>query len=286
MRPDALQQALGGGDSSWFERPTRRSRTDRVDQFRDPDQGCRTADVVGQSGQAELTPNILDPAHQKPAVAHPVLDRAEGVLGGLPAVVQHSRPAGEALCHAVQHRLIRVPSNAPVAVTRALHLQSAAPASPAIGVVHQRRVALPADVQGLQSALAYTEIEVAHPPPIRRADGAEDPFFRPFFCGRYVRDLVDNEHGCARSMAVFFRSRFGLFGCCRSSERCVYSRVRVRTKLRPIDRTAMPLVTCPLHGPCSEVRKLISLPEGDRKDQDHLCIQLRFFKMQRQLDSR
>ena len=31
--------------------------------------------------------------------------------------------------------------------------------------------------------LAHTEIEVAHPPPIRRADGAEDPFFRPFFCG-------------------------------------------------------------------------------------------------------
>ena len=74
MRPDALQQALGGAIPAGLNAP-------RGDHFRDPDQGCRTADVVGQSGQAELTPSVLEPAHQKPAVAHPVLDRAEGVLG-------------------------------------------------------------------------------------------------------------------------------------------------------------------------------------------------------------
>ena len=118
------------------------------------------ADVAGQSGQAELTPNVLEPAHQKPTVAHPVLDRAEGVLDGLPAAVQHSGPAGEARCPAVQHRLIHVPSNAPVAVTRALHLQSAAPASPAIGVVYQPRVTHPADVQGLQLLPVRTGVSV------------------------------------------------------------------------------------------------------------------------------
>ncbi len=44
--------------------------------------------------------------------------------------------------------------------TRALHLQSAAPASPAIGVVHQRRVAHPADVQGLQLLPVRTGVSV------------------------------------------------------------------------------------------------------------------------------
>ena len=111
MRPDALKQALGGAIPAGLNAPRGDHGRTRGDQFRDPDQGCRTADVVGQSGQAELTPNVLEPAHQKPAVAHPVLDRAEGVLSGLPAAVQHSGPVGEALCHAVQHRLIRVPSN-------------------------------------------------------------------------------------------------------------------------------------------------------------------------------
>ena len=60
------------------------------------------------------------------------------------ATVEQSGPACQAFRHAVQHRLIRVPSNTPVAVRRALRLQSAIPASPAISVVLQRRVAHPA----------------------------------------------------------------------------------------------------------------------------------------------
>ena len=130
----------------------------RGDQFRDP--GHRTADVVGQSGQAELSRTFSILRIRNPPWPIQCLIEPKGCSARLPAAVQHSGPVGEALCHAVEHRLIRVPSNAPGAVTRALHLQSAAPASPAIGVGHQRRVAHPADVQGLQLLPVRTGVSV------------------------------------------------------------------------------------------------------------------------------
>ena len=43
--------------------------------------------VVGQGGEAELPADIAEPARQERALAHPLLDRTEGMLDRLPATI-------------------------------------------------------------------------------------------------------------------------------------------------------------------------------------------------------
>ena len=55
-----------------------------------------------ERGQAELAANLLQPAHQKSALVHPLLDRAKRVFDRLAALVEDVGALRYAGLHSVQ----------------------------------------------------------------------------------------------------------------------------------------------------------------------------------------
>ena len=83
-------------------RITRSNRCDGNQSGNSYEVDCATH-VVGQGGEAELPADIAEPARQERALAHPLLDRTEGMLDRLPATIHHLGPGGETVRHAL-HR--------------------------------------------------------------------------------------------------------------------------------------------------------------------------------------
>ena len=72
--------------------------------------------VVGQGGEAELPADIVEPARQERALAHPLLDRTEGMLDRLPATIHHLGPGGETVRHALHRCFVLEARDAPIGV--------------------------------------------------------------------------------------------------------------------------------------------------------------------------
>src|SRR3984893_18631834 len=66
----------------------------------------RPPQIIDERGQAELGADIVEALHQKGALVHPLLDRAEGMLDHLAPPVENFRSRFQARRHAVEHRLV------------------------------------------------------------------------------------------------------------------------------------------------------------------------------------
>src|SRR5690349_9105710 len=82
------------------------SSSDGCDHGTNSDDVDRAPKVVGERGQAELRPHILEPLHQEGTLAHPLLDGAERVFDRLTAAVNDVWPVFQASSHPVQHGLV------------------------------------------------------------------------------------------------------------------------------------------------------------------------------------
>src|ERR1035437_6376118 len=82
------------------------SRPDSRHQGLDAEDVERSPQIVDERRQAELGPDVVESLHQKCALVHPLLDRAEGMFDGLAAPVEDFRPRPQAGGHAVEHRLV------------------------------------------------------------------------------------------------------------------------------------------------------------------------------------
>jgi hypothetical protein len=73
---------------------------------RDVSDGDGAPEIISERGQAELGAHVLQPAHQKCALVHPLLDRAKRMLDRLPADGKNAGPGCEPRRHALEHRLV------------------------------------------------------------------------------------------------------------------------------------------------------------------------------------
>src|SRR3954467_6649926 len=64
----------------------------RRHQFVKGDEVEHPPDIVGKCGQAELTPNLLQSAHQERALVHPLFDRAKWMLHRLTSLIENLGP--------------------------------------------------------------------------------------------------------------------------------------------------------------------------------------------------
>src|SRR5947209_15459955 len=65
-----------------------------------------TPEIVDERGEAELGANLLQSSHQKRALVHPLLDRAERVFDRLAALVEDVRALRYADLHSIQYGLV------------------------------------------------------------------------------------------------------------------------------------------------------------------------------------
>ena len=63
-------------------------------------------EIIGERGQAELGANLLQPAHQKRTLVHPLLDRAKRVFIRLAALFKNVWPLRYAGLHSIQYGLV------------------------------------------------------------------------------------------------------------------------------------------------------------------------------------
>src|SRR6516164_961359 len=117
---------------------------ERGDQLWQFDNIEDTPEIVGERGQAELAANLLRPPHQKCALVHPLLDRAERVFDGLAASVEEVGVLGYAGLHSVQYGLVLETRHAAELIAGALRADRAVSAGLAVAVIdllqpaHQR----------------------------------------------------------------------------------------------------------------------------------------------------
>jgi hypothetical protein len=71
-----------------------------------PENVERSAQVVGERGQAELSADIVEAAHQERTLIHPLFDAAEGALDDLAATVENLGPPFETFGHAIERVLV------------------------------------------------------------------------------------------------------------------------------------------------------------------------------------
>ena len=72
--------------------------------------------VVGQSGETELRTDVPESLRQEGAMAHPLIDRTEGMFDRFPATIHHLWPSREAVRHPVHRGFVLVAHNATVGV--------------------------------------------------------------------------------------------------------------------------------------------------------------------------
>ncbi len=89
-----------------MKREKTRLRSRYGDQALDTDQSDGPSDIIGERGHAEFAANVLEPAHQKRALAHSLLDGAERMLDAVSPVVQHLGPGCQPRRLAVENGLV------------------------------------------------------------------------------------------------------------------------------------------------------------------------------------
>src|SRR3954452_748430 len=72
-------------------------------QLVEPDEIEHPPEIVGERGQAEFGTNLLQSTHQKRALVHPLLDRAERVFDRLATSVENIRALRQSRLHPVQY---------------------------------------------------------------------------------------------------------------------------------------------------------------------------------------
>ena len=77
---------MGGGRAKKAKKWDQFALTEGSHQALHPQNIQHPPDVIGQGGQAELSPDLLEATHQKMAMIPPELQRAEGVLDQLLAL--------------------------------------------------------------------------------------------------------------------------------------------------------------------------------------------------------
>src|SRR6478752_7416875 len=84
-------EAIGRSHPSTRQKTARRvlSGRHRGHQFGEPDKIEHPAEIVGQGGQTELSPNLLQATHQKRALVHPLLDRAKRMLDRFATAIEN-----------------------------------------------------------------------------------------------------------------------------------------------------------------------------------------------------
>src|SRR6266481_1234678 len=108
---------------------------ERGDQLWEPHDVEDTPEIVGERGQAELAAHLLQPPHQKRALVHPLLDRAERVFDRLAAVVEDVRTLRYAGLHSVQYGLVLKPRHGSELVARALRADRAVSTGLAVAII-------------------------------------------------------------------------------------------------------------------------------------------------------
>src|SRR5450759_5416394 len=111
------------------------SRPDSRHQGLDAEDVERSPQIVDERRQAELGPDVVESLHQKCALVHPLLDRAEGMFDGLAAPVEDFRPRPQAGGHAVEHRLVLQTRDLTIAVGAARPYRTTLAGRP-VGVVY------------------------------------------------------------------------------------------------------------------------------------------------------
>src|ERR1700731_1343078 len=84
----------------------RLSSPDSRHHRRDTEDVERPPQIIDERGQTELGADIVEALHQKGALVHPLLDRAEGMLDHLAPPVENFRSRFQSHRHAVEHRLV------------------------------------------------------------------------------------------------------------------------------------------------------------------------------------
>src|SRR5580692_1121119 len=135
-----------------------RERGDQLWQLHDIED---TPEIVGECGQAELAANLLQPAHQKRTLVHPLLDRAERVFDGLAALIEDVGAPGYAGLHSVQYRLVLETGHGAESIARALRADRAVSAGLAVAVIDllqathkRRRIGMKTLTGGTEKAVA------------------------------------------------------------------------------------------------------------------------------------
>jgi hypothetical protein len=75
-------------------------------QLGEPDNIEDAPEIIGKRGQAEFGTDLLQAAHQKRLLVHPLLDRAERVFDCLAAAVEDIWAFRQSGLHAVQHGFV------------------------------------------------------------------------------------------------------------------------------------------------------------------------------------
>src|SRR3954466_3130299 len=97
-------------------------------EISEPNDIEHSAEIVGQRGQAELSPHLVQATHQECALMHPLLDRPEWMFHRLPPCPENVRPLRQPRLHPVQHCLVLQPCDDTERTRRAARAQLAAPA--------------------------------------------------------------------------------------------------------------------------------------------------------------
>ena len=103
---------------------------------REPDNIEHPPEIVGERGQAELGPDLLQATHQKRPLVHPLFDRAKRMFDRLASAVENTRDASPSrACHPVQHRFVLKPRYRAKLAARALRADLAIIARQLVDVV-------------------------------------------------------------------------------------------------------------------------------------------------------
>src|ERR1700749_297354 len=118
-------------------------------------------EIVGERGQAELAAHLLQPAHQKRALVHPLFDRAKRVFDGLAAFVEDVGALRYAGLHSVQYSLVLETRHAAEFTARALRPDRAVPAGLAVAVIDLFQAAQQRRRIGMETLTCWAQKAVA-----------------------------------------------------------------------------------------------------------------------------
>src|SRR4051812_4796256 len=135
-----------------------RERGDQLWQLHDIEDA---PEIVGERGQAELAANLLQPAHQKGTLVHPLLDRAERVFDRLAAFVENVGALRYAGLHSVQYSLVLETGHGAELIARTLRTDRAISAGMAIAIVDLLQATQQRRRIGMKTLTCWTEKAVA-----------------------------------------------------------------------------------------------------------------------------
>ncbi len=113
------------------------SRADSCDHGGNADEGDDAANILGECRQAERGADIVEPAHQEGFLAHPLFDRAEGMLHAFTPQAQHVGPSFQSSGHLVEQFLAFVSTDLAELAVGASRAQCTSLAGSGIGIVDE-----------------------------------------------------------------------------------------------------------------------------------------------------